>query len=406
MPDDRKTKLEKNLFKIFFINALLNVKMINVIISLFYVYRSLTVPDIFYLGVVYSAAVVLSEIPSSYLADKFGRKRTVIIATFFGLLHWVFYLIADSFLLFAVGTIFYALAESCMSGTDEAFVYDTNKELGNQGSSLQKLSHYFSSERIFKIASAFLGALIAKDLAQWQFSLVIMVDIIATLVAIVFAFTLVEPNHFMDVEKQEAGLIKDAYKILSKDKRLLFAIFNKWIVAIMAMTCWRYSAVLFIDNLGVSIIIFGIVWSAYHAVVFAGNYFGHFLWPNKEDTFKINILNILFSISLAIFLMSWFFAPEKYILFGLYTIVLITSALRDPFFSHMFNKQFNSYNRATALSLANFIRYVFEIPFLPIIGLLVSINIIYPYVVALIFGLSAIFYFRIKEEKVYESKTV
>jgi MFS family permease len=83
--------------------------MINAIISLFFVYRSLRVADIFYLGIIYSVTVIVSEVPSSYLADKFGRKRTVIVATCFALLHWVMYLIADSFTLFAFGAIFFAL---------------------------------------------------------------------------------------------------------------------------------------------------------------------------------------------------------------------------------------------------------------------------------------------------------
>jgi hypothetical protein len=71
---ERKIKLEKNFFKIFFINALLNIKMINIVLSLFYVYRGLELSDIFYLGIVYSIAVLLSEVFSSYLADSFGRR--------------------------------------------------------------------------------------------------------------------------------------------------------------------------------------------------------------------------------------------------------------------------------------------------------------------------------------------
>ena len=409
MTDDRKRKLEKNFFKIFFINSLLNVKMVNVILSLFFVYRSLQVADVFYLGVVYSAAVILSEVPSSYLADRFGRKRTVIIAAFFGLLHWVFYLIADSFLLFAIGTIFYALAESCMSGTDEAFVYDTNKELGRQADSLKKLAHYFSSERIFKIASAFLGVLIAQQLVEWQFSLVIFIDIVASIIAIIFSFTLVEPNHYLDVEKQEAGLIKDAYKILSQDRNLMSAIFNKLMITIVTIASWRYSAVLFVENLKIPILIFGFVWSMHHLLVFIGNRLTHTIIVAKSEGFKINMLNNVMCISVALFLVCWFLYPQPYILFGLYTSMLTAGSLRDPFFSQLFNKQFNSYNRATTLSLASFIRHIFEIPLLPIMGLVVARNIIYPYVIGLVLSMIVIIYFRVKDQdslKLYEPKTI
>ena len=409
MDSYRKRKLEKNFRKIFFVNALLNVKMVNSIISLFYVYRSLTVPDIFYLGIIFSVAVIISEVPSSYLADKFGRKRTVIMATLFGLLHWVFFLVADSFILFAVGTMFYALAESCMSGTDEAFIYDTNKELGNHNESLKNLSRYFSSERVFKIVSAFLGVLIAKDLVDWQFSLIITVDVIASVIAIIFAFTLVEPSHYMDVEKQEAGVLKDAYAILSKDIRLLRTIVSKVVVFIMATCMWRYAAVLFVDNLGISIVMFGLIWSLYHGFVFVGNQVTHLVWPGKSNSFKINLLNNLFVISIGLFLVTWVVFPYKFLLFGLYVLAQIACSLRDPFFSYIFNTSFYSYNRATSLSLANFMRNVFDIPIMPLMAWGVGKNIIFPYIIVLAFGMITILFFRIDEKKfnqVYAAKTI
>ena len=402
MTEERKRKLEKNFFKIFFVNSLLNIKMINIVSSLYYVYRSLVLADMFYLGVVYSITVIISEVPSSYLADKFGRKRTIFLATIFSLLHWVFFLVASNFWFFAVGIIFYALAESFMSGTDEAIVYDTNKELGNKSSSLKHLSLYLSSERIFKIGSAFLAAFIAKDLAGWQFSLIIMVDLVASVVAMFFSLTLTEPNHFMDLEKQEAGIIRDAYKVLSNDKGLMVAIINKLFVVIAATVCWRYVGVFFVDKLGVPLIALGIIWSIYHALVFVGNRMSHIVWSNKLDSFKINFLNFVFLSSLVLFFVSWFFYPGKYILLMCYVILEMTSSLRDPFFSHMFNKQFNSYNRATALSLANFVRHVFEIPVLLLVGWLVGINIIYPYAVALVLGLVTVFYFRVSEKKLIQ----
>src|SRR5690348_15467161 len=134
----RERKLKKNFFKIFYINALLNVKMVNVVLSLLYIHRNLDITDIFYLGIVYSITVIASEVPSSYAADLFGRKKTVIMAACFGVLHWIFFLISHNFFIFAVGVVFYALAESFMSGTDEALVYDTNRELGTHGQAFHK----------------------------------------------------------------------------------------------------------------------------------------------------------------------------------------------------------------------------------------------------------------------------
>lgn len=405
MTEERKRKLEKNFFKIFFVNALLNVKMINIVLSLFYVYRSLAVADIFYLGVIYSITVVLSEIPSSYLADKFGRKRTVIMAAFFGLLHWGFFLIADGFFLFAIGSICYALAESLMSGTDEAVVYDTNKELGNHALSLQKLSRYLYSERAFKIVSAVLGALIAKDLASWQFDLIIIIDIVASLLAVFFAFTLVEPDHFMDLEEQEAGLIKNAYTILSHDKKLSSAVFNKSLVFTASQITWFYMSVLFIEHMGVSAIFMGIMWGLYHLMVIICSHYIHLWLPSKSEAFKIDLSNFLFLLSLIGSVVSWFLFPQKYIFLSFYLVGQFFSAISQPFFSNMFNESFRSYNRATALSLSNFSRHIIVIPLLPIVGFLVNFNLIFPYLVSLILVLIVILFFRLSKYT-YEPKTI
>ncbi len=398
MEQGRKRKLEKNFFKIFFINSLLNVKMINIVLSLFYVYRGLQLSDIFYLGVVYSVAVLLSEVPSSYLADSFGRKRAVILASFFGILHWVFFLIADSFVFFAIGTVFYALAESFMSGTDEALVYDTNKELGNPDSSLQKLSRYFSSERIFKIASALIGAIIAQNLVNWQFNIIIFIDIAASLIAVFFALTLVEPKQFTNLEKQEAGLITDAYVIIANDKKLRVAILSKSLIFTAAHVCWVYMTVLFVDRLNVPLIVLGVVWSMHHIVMVVASHYLHNWLPHKTHAFKINFLNYLFSASVLAVIICWFSFPYKYLLLFFFLLTQFFSAIRRSIFSDVLNKQFKSYNRATALSLANFAEHIFFLPILPLAGFLISLNIIFPYFLALVIGLTVMWFFRLQAD--------
>jgi|GEM_PF-4813246 len=395
---ERKIKLEKNFFKIFFINALLNIKMINIVLSLFYVYRGLELSDIFYLGIVYSIAVLLSEVPSSYLADSFGRRRAVILASFFGILHWVFFLIADSFLFFAIGTIFYALAESFMSGTDEALVYDTNRELGNPDASLQKLSRYFSSERIFKIVSALIGAVIAQNLVNWQFNTIILIDLAASLVAVGFALTLAEPRHFTDLEKQEAGLIKDAYAIIADDKKLRITILNKSLIYISATVCWMYMTVLFVGRLGVSLIALGVVWGGHHLAIVAANHYLHNWFPRKTHAFKINLLNYLFLASIASFIVCWFGFSYKYLMLAFFLLVQFFVAIRRSIFSDLLNKQFKSYNRATALSLANFAEHVFFLPLLLLAGFLIDQNIILPYFLALVIGLVVVVFFHLRTD--------
>jgi hypothetical protein len=92
-----------------------------------------------------------------------------------------------------------------------------------------------------------------------------------------------------------------------------------------------------------------------------------------------------------------FFIPNKYIIFAGYILMMASSALRDPFFSHLFNQQFRSYNRATTLSLANFVRHIMEVPFLPVIAWVVSKSMVLPYVMVLLSAVLALTVFRMKK---------
>ena len=92
----RKIELKKNFSRMFWIQALMNVKVISVVSTLFYLHRGLTLSEIFYLTVVWAIVSLLFEIPSSYLADRWGRKKTILLGILLSLAHWVLFIFADN----------------------------------------------------------------------------------------------------------------------------------------------------------------------------------------------------------------------------------------------------------------------------------------------------------------------
>ncbi|PIR77578.1 MAG: MFS transporter, partial [Candidatus Magasanikbacteria bacterium CG10_big_fil_rev_8_21_14_0_10_38_6] len=69
--------LRRNIFLLFWAKALMTMGVINIVIVLFYIHRGVSVSEVFYLSVVWSLAMFVVEIPSSYLADRWGRKKTL-----------------------------------------------------------------------------------------------------------------------------------------------------------------------------------------------------------------------------------------------------------------------------------------------------------------------------------------
>ncbi len=67
---------------------------------------------------------MLAEVPSSFFADKAGRKITLIIGLLFTLFSFVFLIFASGFTLFLLFQIFFSIGLAFLSGTEEAFLHD------------------------------------------------------------------------------------------------------------------------------------------------------------------------------------------------------------------------------------------------------------------------------------------
>lgn len=390
----KKQKLEKNFSHMFWIQALLNIRIFSIISTLFFLHREITLSQIFYLSIIWAVTNLLFEIPSSYLADKLGRKKTIILGIIFSLLYWILLIFAHNFLIFTIAFIFTSLQFACFSGTTDALIYDTNKELGKKSNSLKKLGNFYSAEHLFKIITPIIAVLIAKDLKESQFVIIILIDLIITFISLIISSRLVEANHHIDLEKQEAGIIKDAFKLIKNDWQLIKAILSRIIVFVSIFIIWRFHQKFFI-NINLSIIALGFAAACNHLLIFAFNQNIIKFINLKNLTKKINSLNYLVTFFIVVFIISIFLFPNKYLLLTLFVLTLASETIRWPLYSQLYNEKSFSFNRATTLSLSNFFKSIIDIPLLFIASILVTTNIIYPFLLALILCIIVIVFFRI-----------
>ena len=306
MTTERLIKLQKNFARMFWIRAFLHVKIINSVLSLFYIHRGLSVPELVYVGLFWAAGSFLFEIPSSYLADKWGRKRTIILGIALMSLSWLILLFAHGFWLVALSLFFNGVSYACFSGTDMALIYDTKRELSGEDGSLRELGRYSSGFSIFKIFTAVLGAYLARDLLAWQFNLLVLIDFVGSIVALIFALMITEPRHIMDLEKQEAGVMIDAIKIFKKHPILLRMILNKELMFYACFVTWAYAQKFYFD-LGLSVITIGALWSVHHLANFLSHRYSQKIFSKLSLTARIDLLNMLTTGVSIIFLVGWFF---------------------------------------------------------------------------------------------------
>ena len=99
------------------------------IIVIFFKENGLSLTQIMILQSVYSLTVALTEIPSGYFADFFGRKKSIIISTILSFCGYLIFSNYCSFEAFIIAEILIALGGSLMSGADSALMYDSLKKL-------------------------------------------------------------------------------------------------------------------------------------------------------------------------------------------------------------------------------------------------------------------------------------
>lgn len=394
MSEVRRLLLQKNKRIMFFMSLFVEIKALNAVATLFYLSRNLGLDQIFYLLVIWSVVGIILEVPSGYLADMIGRKKTIILGVGLHALSIAVLFVANSFPLFALFIALQSAAYAAFTGTDSALLYDSLRELGDVGSSLRVSGKYISSKRLAKIFIPLLGAIVAKDLLPWQFSVLIAVDFVGALISIWFAGKLTEPDRTVDLSEKESGIFLDSIKLFRSDSVARKLAINKSLVFIATLIFWRlYQPIL--KDLGISIIVLGIIYSLFQLLTFLS----HWYFEKVEKVLGLRrIMNYPVLIGL-VSILTFLLTKNLFVLTLATIFILIVGTFRDPIFFEQINLRVKSFNRATTTSVLNVVKSIFDIPLLLLTGFLIKFGYSYGVIIgAFLLVLTLIFFPVIKQD--------
>lgn len=119
-----KTRLVRNL-RLFYAFRLLATSYLFVpIFMLFQADRGLTFFERLALGGIYSAVIILVEVPTGVLADRLGRRRSMMWGAITMVASCLLAARANDFFEFAIAESLAALSMALVSGADSAYLYD------------------------------------------------------------------------------------------------------------------------------------------------------------------------------------------------------------------------------------------------------------------------------------------
>jgi MFS family permease len=359
-----KAKILSNIWKTYLFRFLISFNLVAPILVPFYLDIGLTATQIFLLSAIATASTLLFEVPSGYLSDVLGRKKTLFLCGIAYTIGAIIYAFFPIFYLFIFAQIIFGIGASFLSGTDTSIIYDSLKQ-AKKTSNFKKVegkSRFFI--RIAASSASFLGGLLVLISLRTPFYFAILVS----LLLIPISIFMIEPKRKKRIA--ETNVIFDIGKIskfvLSHKKIMSLTLYNALICSVMLMVITSYY--LYYNLLGFTATHNGIIYGIFMIISASGALATHELEKiiGKRNSF------ILLLFPAFIFILLGFF--ESIFLIPLIFLNGFIWGFSRPLFSGYTNELIHSEIRATALSVTNMVKVLPIIIISPFIGKLIDVT--------------------------------
>jgi predicted MFS family arabinose efflux permease len=360
MPGE-SVKISHNFWKIYTLKFLGDFLPIAPVLILYYTVNGLNSTQIFTIQAAFHLAVLLLEVPSGYLADVVGRKKTLVFGAFFFPLGLAVYTAGHSFAVFVLAECILAVSVSMRSGCDSAMLFDSLRQQEREGEYKRYEGRCALFARTGTAVSSVAGGLLAAVFLRLPF----LVNIASALFMPPIAIALAEPER----EKRHSHEpLRDILRIcrfcLQEHHIRPVVLFAGLIMACNLTGIWAYF--LLYHGLGIGIGWFGILFAVFQLAGALGGGWAH----DFSERFGVRaslflaLLSPLFFIILGLFPSVWLLPliPANALLWNLAYPVLL----------ERLNLAVGSDVRATVLSLAAMAGSVMFIFVSPLFGRLVD----------------------------------
>jgi MFS family permease len=157
----------------------------------FFQSKGLDMQQIFTLQAIFAVVVLVSEIPSGYLADLFGRRPTLLVGAVFAGIGHTTLVFADGFWGLVLFEIALGISSSLISGSDIALIYDSEAALGRGEAQQRQVIGRLFGARTFSEALA--GVACSLLLVAWTMDAVVYLQALVGWIPLLLVFRLVEP---------------------------------------------------------------------------------------------------------------------------------------------------------------------------------------------------------------------
>jgi MFS family permease len=342
---DHTQKIRSNLWKMSVVAAANEALFLIPVIVPFFQENGLSLKQVFLLQSIFALSLMVLEIPSGYLSDRWGRKPTMLTGSIVGVLGMLLYSMTTTFWGFFIGEILLAVMVSFYSGTKEAIVYDTLLELGEEKSYRRFLGQQqfagFSSQAIASVVGGLL-TIVALRATVWA-------TLIPFLVGLFVAFFLREPKRHKLQETRHFKAIWDiTTHALVKNVPLRSIVILHAVISSLTLTLVWFTQP-YQEMVGLPLALFGVTHAFMMIMTGLASKWVHRLEKKADDRLILITIAIIVTISY----LSLGFVTS---LWGIALLFLgrVMWGFLTPLTSDMVNRMTTSEVRATVLSIRSF----------------------------------------------------
>lgn len=341
---DRKKLLQANIWK-YYVSRIFSKRIVWPILTIFLIRNSLTTTEI---GIVFAVGTILGlilEVPSGAIADKIGRKNSLFIANVGWAASMFIFWISNNFWGFLIANGVYHITGSLHTGTNEAFIFETLKELKRE----KDLKMVMGKALFISQVTTGILFIAVPFIANFYLKLPFLINTIIFLANAGLILTMLEPKIAESVSKKEIGGKKDffGFREFASDKVLfLIAITFALIGGINGLLADFRQA--YLDFIKIDLSYFGFIYLSLRLLIgFAGNN----VYKIEKRIGRVATFWLMPTISL----LTYVGLSLMNSLYGLIFITLdgIQEGLSRPIEQDYLNNAIKGSKRATFLSIFN-----------------------------------------------------
>lgn len=356
-------RLRANIGKLYALKIVRNFMLLMPVMVLFLQDLGLTLSQVFVSQTLFALVTIVLEVPSGYIADRYGMRFSLLIGALCAWLGVSMYALSFDFVSVLIAESFLGISAAFISGSDSALLYETLEALGTREAYTSYSSRLFAFETGSEAVAAVMGGFLA--LVSLRTPILLQTPIMFLLIPL--AWSLYEPAYMRAHKTILASgtalttMWRTFAGVMHTNKALKWLVLYGAVIDTAGLISVWFRQPYFVSA-GISIMYFGFIWAALMIATTASSLFAG-TYERLLGKYWALVSFVVLSIG-------------SYVLLGAQTSIMcalgflvfcVVRGLKEPLLQGYVHALADSTVRATVLSIKGFISrllFAFAGPFL------------------------------------------